>query len=82
MLTPKKFFWGGQNASAKPDIAAPPLSPAPLACMSNTHAEGEIMEQLRWIQEGQQLMQKEQMQQMRIMQEHMQKEQMQQMRSM
>ena len=60
MLTPQKIFGGEQDASAKQDIAAPPLSPASLARMSNTHAEGAIMEQLRLIQEGQQRMQEEQ----------------------
>ena len=50
MLTPQKFFGGEQDASAKQDIAAPPLSPAPLARMSTTHADGEIMQQLRIMQ--------------------------------
>jgi hypothetical protein len=50
MLTQKKIFGGGQDAGAEPDIAAPPLSPAPLARMSTTHADGEIMQQLRIMQ--------------------------------
>jgi hypothetical protein len=73
LLTPRKIFGGGQAAGTKPDSEALPQStglrasddvplqsPAPLARISNAHADSEIMEQLRVIQEGQQLMQEEQ----------------------
>jgi hypothetical protein len=86
MLTPKKLFRGGGDAGAELDIAPPPLSTAPQARMSITHAEqtGEIMQQLRIIQEGQQRMD-ERLEEQRIMQKGMQEEQqagMQQLRIM
>ena len=50
MLTPKKFFAGGQDASVEADSAAAPPSPMPLARMSSAH-DGAIMQQLLIMQQ-------------------------------
>ena len=53
MLTPKKFFEGGQDACAEADSAAAPPSPTPLARMSSAHdaQTSAIMQQLRTMQQ-------------------------------
>ena len=82
MLTPKKFFAGGQDASVEADSATAPPSPMPLARMSSAH-DGAIMQQLLIMQqrlderfeeqqlEMQKLLRSEMQQLQQNMQEHM-----------